>query len=108
MDDVFLRFDVSLGRYKMFGGRLKSKSKKRRSGSTDRRVVMFCEDIPSERSSSDSGWGSQSSGVPPIIHRKEGQRSSQPAKTFSSQKIHHMSSTFSGHNVGPSTLCIRD
>lgn len=93
----------------MFGTRMKSKSKKRNfisSGSADSRVVMFCEDIPSERST-DSGWVCQSSNV----HRKVGQnmsRSSQPTKTFSCQKIHHMQSTLSGHNVGPSTLCLRD
>lgn len=105
----FLSFDFPLGQFKMFGSRMKSKSKKRNfitSGSADSCVVMFCEDIPSERST-DSGWVSQSSNV----HRKVGQnmsRSSQPRKTFSCQKIPHMQSTFSGHNVGPSTLCLRD
>lgn len=97
----------------MFGVRMKSKSKKRKfitSGSADSRVVMFCEDIPSGRST-DSGRISQSSGVPSNVHGKEEQnmsRSSRPAKTFSCQKIHHMQSTFSGHNVGPSALCLRD
>lgn len=97
----------------MFGVHMKSKSKKRNfipSGSADSRVVMFCEDVPSERSM-DSGWVSQSSGVPSNVHRKEGQdmsRSSRPKKTFSCQKIHHLQSTFSGRNVGPSTLCLRD
>lgn len=96
----------------MFGVRLKSKSKKRNfitSGSVDNadsRVVMFCEDIPSERSSTDSG-----SGAPSNVHRKEGQgmtRSTRPTKMVSSQKIHHMKSPLPGHNVGHSTLCIRD
>lgn len=113
MDDFFLSFDLPLGRFKMFGVRMKSKSKKGNfitSGSADSRVVMFCEDIPSERST-DSGWVSQSFGIPSNVHRKEGQnmsRSRRPTKTLSCQKIHHMQSTFSGHNVGTSTLCLRD
>lgn len=94
----------------MFGARMKSKSKKRRfvtSGSADSRVVMFCEDIPSERSPR-SGWVSQSSGVPSNVHREEEQNMSRrPTTTFSSQKIHHLHSLFPGH-VGPATLCLRD
>lgn len=117
MDDVFLSFDVPLGRFKMFGVRLKSKSKKRNfatlgsAGTADSRVVMFCEDIPSERSSTDSGWGSRSSAAPSNVPRKEREsvtRPIQPTTTFSTQKIHHMRAPFSGHNVGHSTLCIRD
>lgn len=97
----------------MFGVHMKSKSKKRnfiKSGSSDSHVVMFCEEIPSERSM-DSGWVSQSSGVPSNVRRKVGQimsRSRRPTETFSCQKIHHKKSTFSGHNVGPSTLCRRN
>lgn len=115
--DVFLSFDVPLGRFKMSGVRLKSKSKKRNfvtlgsAGTSDSRVVMFCEDIPSERSSTDSGWGSRSSGGPSNVHRKEREsmtRPIQPTTTFSSQKIHHIRAPFSGHDVGHSTLCIRD
>lgn len=113
----FLSFDVPLSRFKMFGVRLKSKSKKRNfitlgsAGTAESRVVMFCEDIPSERSSTDSGWGSRSSGAPSNVHRKKREsmtRPIQPTTTFSTQKIHHMRAPFSGHNVGHSTLCIRD
>lgn len=117
MDDVFLSFDVPLGRFKMFGVRLKSKSKKRNfvtlgsAGTAGSRVVMFCEDIPSERSSTDSGWGSRSSAAPSNVHRKERESMAgpiQPTTMSSSQKIHRMRAPFSGHNVGHSTLCIRD
>ena len=70
------------------------------------RVVMFCDDIPSEGSSWDSGWGSQSSGAQGSssdepghswrsrsFHGREGQSpssSSRPTKQYSVGEIRHL------------------
>lgn len=99
----------------MLGIRKKSKKKKRSLGfigglsgsnsDVDDRVVMVCEDIPSEGSSWDSGHGSHSSGarsssdeVGPgwrsrSFHGREGQStssSSRPARQYSVREIRHV------------------
>lgn len=95
------------------------------SGSNiDDRVVMLCEDIPSEGSSWDSGWGSHSSGIRSSsdelghgwrsrsFHGREAETmSSTPRamKQYSVREIHHVkSSPIYGQNEGHSTLCIRE
>lgn len=123
-----------LALFKMLGVRRKSKPKKRSRGfiggtsgsvsDVDRRVVMFCEDIPSVGSSWDSGRGSHSSGARSSndeldhawrshsFHGRDGQSmssSSRPTKQYSVREIRHVeSSPIYGQNAGPSTLCIRD
>lgn len=127
-----------LALFKMLGVRLKSKPKKRSRGfiggtsgsvsDVDRRVVMFCEDIPSVGSSwdsgRDSGRDSHSSGAHSSndelghawrshsFHGREGQSmssSSRPTKQYSVREIRHVEpSPIYGQNAGPSTLCIRD
>lgn len=119
----------------MLSLRKKSKKKKGslgfisgRSGSAsnvENRVVMLCEDIPSEGSSWDSGLSSQSSGARSgarsssnelghgwrslSFHGREGQKtSSRPTKQYSVRETRHVEdSPVSGRNAGRSTLCIR-
>ncbi|KAK1896012.1 Plectin [Dissostichus eleginoides] len=97
----------------MLSLRKKSKKKKGslgfiggRSGSAsnvENRVVMLCEDIPSEGSSWDSGLGSQSSGARSSsdklghgwkslsFHGREGQKtSSRPTKQYSVRETRHV------------------
>lgn len=115
----------------MLGIRKKSKKKKGSisfsgafSGSNsdvDDRVIMLCEDIPSEASSWDSGRGSHSSGARSSgdelghgwrsrsFHGREAQSSSaRPMKQYSVREIRHVEA-FPGYgqNAGHS-LCIRE
>lgn len=120
----------------MLNIRKKSKKKKKGSlgfiGGTSRsvsnadqdRVVMFCEDIPSEGSSWDSGRSSQSSGARSSgdepshgwrsrsYHGREGQStssSSRPTKQYSVREIYHVeASPVNGQSAGRSTLRIRE
>lgn len=119
---------------------LKKKSKQRKgrsgffrgmSGSVgdmdDTRVVMLCEDVPSEESSWDSGRGSHSSGArsgseePKQRWRSQSfqekgrmapslSRSSRPTKQYSVREVRHVdpAATVYGQIAGHSTLCIRD
>lgn len=120
-----------LADFKMLNLRKKSKQKKGSVGFTggsvsdmEDRVVMLCEDIPSEGSSWDSGWGSQSSGARSnsdelghgwrsrSFHGREAQTMSstpRPMKQYSVREISHVkSSPVYGQNEGHSTLCIRE
>lgn len=119
----------------MLGLRKKSKKKKgslsflgrasRSVSDVADRVVMVCEDIPSEGSSRDSGRGSQSSGARSSgdelghhggrsrsFHGREGQRvssSSRPTKQYSVREIRHVeASPVYVQNAGHSTLLIRE
>lgn len=91
------------------------------SGMEDR-VVMLCEDIPSEGSSWDSGWGSRSSGARSSsdevghgwrsrsFHGREAQAtSSTPAsmRQYSVREVRHVK-TSPVPGQGNSTLCIRE
>lgn len=113
---------------------VRRKNKKRSQGfisgtsgpvsAVDNRVIMFCEGIPSEASSWDSGRDSHSSGARSSSDEpghasmsrsslgKKGQSmssSSGPTKQYSVREVRHVvSSPIYGHTVGPSTLCIRD
>ncbi len=113
----------------MLGVRKKSKQKKRslgfiggKSGSVsdvDDRVIMLCEDIPSEGSSWDSGQGSHSSGARSSgdelgrgwssrsFPKGEGQStssSSRPTKQYYVRAVRHVeSSPAYGQDVGCST-----
>lgn len=92
-------------------------------GDADDRVVMLCEDIPSEASSFDSGRGSQSSGAHSIseepghgwrsrsFHGREFQTTSdsRPRKQYSVREVRHVApSPVYGQNPGYSTLLIQD
>ncbi len=118
----------------MLGGRKKSKPKKRSLGfiggtsgsvsDVDNRVVMLCEDIPSEGSSFDSGRGSHSSGTRSSsdelghgwrsrsFHGRDGQSmssSSRPTKQYSVREIRHVeASPVYGQNAACSTLRVRE
>ena len=120
--------------YKKLGVRTKSKKKKGSLGFTggasgsvsnlNNRVVMLCDDIPSEGSSWDSGQGSHYSGVcsssEELAHRwssrcfpgreaRSTSSSARPTKQYPVQEIHHLeSSPLYGQNAGRSTLCIRE
>lgn len=90
----------------------------------ENRVVMLCEDIPSEGSSWDSGRGSHSSGARSSgdelghgwrsrsFHGRETQSMSsfpKPTKQYSVREIRHVdSSPAYGQNAGRSTLRIRE
>lgn len=88
----------------------------------DDRVVMLCEDIPSEGSSWDSGWGSHSSGTrsssdeqgrgwrSQSFHGREGQSVPRPVKQLSVREVRRVEpSPVSGHNYGGhSSLHIRE
>lgn len=90
----------------------------------DDRVVMLCDDIPSEGSSRDSGQGSHSSETRSSsddlghgwksrsFHGREGQsisRSSRPTKQYSVREIRHVeSSPVYGQNGGRSTLRVTE
>lgn len=111
----------------------RSKSKQRKgslgfirglSGSVsdvDNRVVMFCEDIPSEGSSWDSGRGSHSSGALSSIeelghgrrsrsfHGREDQSGpTRPMKHHSVREVRHGASSVYGRYPGQSTPRIRE
>lgn len=103
---------------KMFGMRPKSKPKKRGKGffsgtsgsvnTVDKRVVMLCEDIPSEGSSSDSSRGSNRR--EPLGKEGHSMSSSRgPTRQYSIQEIHCLRlCPISGKNSTHSTLCIID
>lgn len=121
-------------RLKMLSVRKKSKLKKQRLGFTgvtsesvsdeDNRVIMICEDIPSEGSSRDSGRGSQSSGARSssnelghgrrshTFHGREGQSMSsysKPTKQYSVREIRHGESSLGfGQNGSHSTPRVRE
>lgn len=112
----------------MLSIRKKSKHKKRSlgfvGGVADDRVVMLCEDIPSEESSWDSGRGSHSSwarsssdelghGRRSLSFHGRVERSmsssSRPTKQYSVREIRHVEpSHVYGQNGGRSTLCVRE
>lgn len=120
--------------FKMLGAQRKSKTKKRSRGLTgvtlgsmrnvDKRVVMLCEDIPSEGSSWDSGHGSHRSGAhssrdglgqawrSKSLHgteRESVNSSARPTKQYSVREIRHVeSSPIYGQTVDPSAFSIRD
>lgn len=99
----------------MLSIRKKSKQKKRSLGFTgsglgslsdvDDRVVMVCDDIPSEGSSWDSGRGSNSSGARSSgdelghgwrshsFHGRQSQSPQRPTKQFSVREIRHVESS---------------
>ena len=90
----------------------------------DDRVVMLCEDIPSELSSWDSGRGSHSSGARSSseelghgwksrsFHGREAQSMSsvpRPTKQYSVREVRHVeASPVYGQNTGHSALRIRE
>lgn len=118
----------------MLSGKKKCKHKKRSIGfiggvlgpasDADNRVVMLCDDIPSEGSSWDSGQGSNSSGARSSsdelghgrrsrrFHGRDGQSmnsSSRPTKQYSVREIRHEeSSPVYGQSAGFSTPRIRE
>lgn len=118
----------------MLGGQLKSKPKKRSRGliggtlqqarRTNGRVLMLCEDVPSEGSTRDSGQSSNGSRTRSssdelghaqmsyVFHRREGQNisiSSGPTKQSSVRHIQHVGPPpFNRQDAGHSALCIRD
>ncbi|TKS81708.1 Plectin [Collichthys lucidus] len=118
----------------MLSVRKKSKLKKQRLGFTgvtsrsvsdeDNRVIMICEDIPSEGSFRDSGRGSQSSGARSssdelghgrrshTFHGREGQSMSsysKPTKQYSVREIRHGESSLGfGQNGSHSTPRVRE
>lgn len=118
----------------MLSVRRKSKHKKRSlgfiggvsgsAGAADDRVVMLCEDIPSEESSWDSGRGSHSSWTRSSsdelghgrksrsFHGREGPSmasSSRPTRQYSVREIRHVeSSPVYGQTGGRSTLRLRE
>lgn len=118
----------------MLSLRKKSKPRKRSLGFTggksgsvsnmDDRVVMLCEDIPSEGSSFDSGQGSSSSGARSSseelglgwrsrsFHGREGQStssSSRPVKQYSVREVRQVGcSPVYRQNPGSPTLHIRE
>lgn len=103
---------------KMFGMRPNSKPKKRGNGflhgtsgsvnTVDKRVVMLCEDIPSEGFSSGSSRGSNRR--EPLGKEGHSMSSSHgPTRQYSTQEIHCLRlCPFSGKNSTHSTLCIID
>lgn len=122
-----------LAHFKMLGAQRKSKTKKRSRGFTGvtlgsvrdarNRVVMFCEDIPSEGSSWDSGHGSHRSGARSTSdglgqtwrsHSLDGREresvnsSSRPTMQYYVREIRHESSPIYGQTVDPSAFSIRD
>lgn len=123
-----------LADFKMLSIRKKSKKKKgslgfigNTSGSVsdvDNRVVMLCEDIPSEGSSWDSGRGSHSSGARSSneelghgwrshsFHGREPQTISsslRPTKQYSVREVRHVeSSPVYGRHASQSSLRIRE
>lgn len=134
VDFFFLRLDEEIkAHFKMLGVKKKLKQKKRSlgfSGRTSRlasdlddRVVMLCEDIPSEVSSWDSGRGSNSSGArsssddlgkgwrAQSFHGREGRSvtsPSMPRKQYSIREVRHVeSSPVYGQSPGHSTLRVR-
>lgn len=118
----------------MLGGQLKSKPKKRSRGfiggaleqarHANDRVVMLCEDVPSEGSTRDSGRGSNGSRTRSssdelghtqmtyVFQRREGQSismSSGPTKQSSVRDFRHVGPPpLNRPDADQSTLCIRD
>lgn len=120
---IFLSFYLLLDKdrvwlIKMFCMRPKSKPKKRGNGflsgtsgsvnTVDKRVVMLCEDIPSEGSSSHSSRGSNRR--EPLGEEGHSMSSScGPTRQYSIQEIHCLRlCPISGKNSTHSTLCIID